>query len=211
LSDDLTDAAARRRFQREAQMTSSLNHPDIVSVYDAGEIEGWQYLVTEFVDGGTLSDRAKQEERGWRQAVELLTGVADGLATAHAANMLHRDIKPAKILVTKSGHAKLEEDQEADPSRTLAESGTRPGAVIGTISYMLPEQASGQQIDARAIASYPGTKSWSTYLDRCFLRRTSGCSTSPPRRPAGCAILSRTTQPGRSTLRLTASRSCSIA
>jgi serine/threonine protein kinase len=115
--------------------------------------------------------------------------VADGLATAHAANMLHRDIKPANILVTKSGHAKLEEDREADLSHTLAKSGTRTGAVIGTIPSMSPEQASGQKIEARAIASYPGTKSWSTYLDRCFRRRTSGCSTSAPRRPAGYAIL----------------------
>jgi len=103
LSDDLADATARRRFQREAQMASSLNHPHILTVYDAGEIDGKQYLVTEYIDGGTLRDWIKQEKRTWRQVVELLTGVADGLATAHAANILHRDIKPANILVTKSG------------------------------------------------------------------------------------------------------------
>src|SRR5438067_4178121 len=86
LSGDLADAAARRRFQREAQMASSLNHPHILTVYDAGEIEGKQCLVTEYIDGGTLTDWARREKRTWRQVVELLTGVSDGLATAHAAN-----------------------------------------------------------------------------------------------------------------------------
>src|ERR1700722_19453781 len=85
LSDHLADVGARRRFQREAQMASSLNHPHILTVYDIGEFEGRQYLVTEFVDGGTLRDWAKAEKRSWRQTVALLTDVADGLAAAHAA------------------------------------------------------------------------------------------------------------------------------
>ena len=107
LSDELADAAARRRFQREAQMASSLNHPHILTVHDIGEFEGRQYIVTEFVDGGTLKDWAQREKPGWRQIVELLTGVADGLAAAHAAGILHRDIKPANILVAKNGYAKV--------------------------------------------------------------------------------------------------------
>src|SRR6201997_2227373 len=72
LSDDLANAAARRRFQREAQMASSLNHPHILTVYDAGESEGRQYIVTEYIDGGTLRDWAKGEKRTWRQSIELL-------------------------------------------------------------------------------------------------------------------------------------------
>src|SRR5690348_1114109 len=107
LSDELADAAARRRFQREAQMASSLNHPHIVTVHDAGEHEGQQYLVTEYIDGGTLSEWSRSGSRTWREIVELLTGVADGLATAHEAKILHRDIKPANVLVMKSGYAKL--------------------------------------------------------------------------------------------------------
>ena len=107
LSDDLADAAARRRFQREAQMASSLNHPHILTVYDTGEFEGRQYLATEFVDGGTLKNWAQQQPRSWEDVTELLTGVADGLATAHQAGILHRDIKPDNILVTTSGYAKL--------------------------------------------------------------------------------------------------------
>src|SRR5436190_7256139 len=79
LSDTLADPAARRRFQREAQTASSLNHPHILTVHDAGEFESRQYLVTEFVDGGTLRDWAKGKH-DWRETVELLTGVAEGLA-----------------------------------------------------------------------------------------------------------------------------------
>ena len=82
LSDKLADADGRRRFQREAQTASSLNHPHILTVYDAGELEGRQYLVTEYIDGGTLSEWSRNGKRTWREIVELLTGVADGLATA---------------------------------------------------------------------------------------------------------------------------------
>jgi dienelactone hydrolase len=156
LSEHLLDANARRRFQQEARMASALNHPHILTVYDAGELDGRQYLVTEFVDGGTLADwRASAPHHGWRQCVELLIGVADGLATAHAANMLHRDIKPANILVTRSGYAKLadfglaklaDESGSAGAERTA----TAAGAVLGTIAYMSPEQAAGQTLDQRS-------------------------------------------------------------
>jgi len=158
LSNELADAAARRRFQREAQLASSLNHPHILTVYDAGEFEGTQYLVTEFVDGGTLQDWARTDKRTWRQAVDLLTGVADGLAAAHQADILHRDIKPANILVAKNGYAKLAdfglakltEPSAGEAPGTLTAGPTRPGVVIGTIAYMSPEQASGQRLDGRS-------------------------------------------------------------
>jgi len=106
LSERLGDPAGRRRFQREAQTASSLNHPNILTIHDAGELDGRQYLVMEFV-GETLTSWSQRERRAWRQAVELLAGVADGLAAAHDAGILHRDIKPANILVAKSGYAKL--------------------------------------------------------------------------------------------------------
>src|SRR5450631_1088621 len=127
LSDEFADVAARQRFQREAQLASSLNHPHILTVYDAGEYNGRQYLVTEFVDGGTLKDWAKAEKRTWLEVVELLSGVADGLAAAHQAGILHRDIKPDNILISKSGYAKLAdfglaklaEASESSVNRTL--------------------------------------------------------------------------------------------
>ena len=159
LSDDLADAAARRRFQREAQTASSLNHPHIVTVYDVGEVDGRQYLVTEFVDGGTLKDWAQATKRTWRETIELLTGVADGLAAAHAAGIVHRDIKPENILVAKNGYAKLadfglaklwEATDTLTETRTRSAGHTRPGMIVGTIAYMSPEQAAGQPVDARS-------------------------------------------------------------
>jgi serine/threonine protein kinase/Tol biopolymer transport system component len=160
LSDDFADAAARRRFQREAQMASSLNHPHIVTVHDAGDFDGRQYLVTEFVDGGTLKPWVQSHQPEWRDVLELLTGVADGLAAAHDAGILHRDIKPANILITKSGYAKLADfglaklaEQPAagnDATRTITDELTRRGTIVGTIAYMSPEQASGRNVDARS-------------------------------------------------------------
>jgi serine/threonine protein kinase len=156
LADTFADANARRRFQREAQTASSLNHPHIVTVYDIGEIEDQQYLVTEYVEEGTLRAWV-QNPRGWRPVVEMIIGVADALATAHAANILHRDIKPENVLFTKSGYAKLTDFglakiAESDPGSlaTVDATGTRPGVIMGTIAYMSPEQASGRNLDARS-------------------------------------------------------------
>lgn len=157
LSTDLADATARRRFQREAQLASSLNHPHILTVHDAGELDGRQYLVTEFVDGGTLRDWSKASPRSWQDVVELVIGLADGLATAHDAGILHRDIKPGNILVTKTGYAKLADFGLAKLHESLSlvndgvtESRTRAGAIVGTIGYMSPEQATGRPVDARS-------------------------------------------------------------
>jgi serine/threonine protein kinase len=156
ISVELADVTARRRFQREAQMASSLNHPHILTVHDAGDYEGRQYLVTEFVDGGTLQDWTKAGKRTWREIVTLLAGVADGLAAAHGAGILHRDIKPANILVARNGYAKLadfglaklEEAAPDEATPTVTEGHTRPG-IIGTLAYMSPELLEGRPTDAR--------------------------------------------------------------
>ena len=158
LSDQIADPPARRRFQREARMASSLNHPHIVTVHDAGEFEGRQYLVTEFVDGGTLKDWLAEARRAWPQVLELLIGVADGLAAAHDAGILHRDIKPANILIARNGYAKLadfglaklQDDNLQAATHARSDQPTRTGMIIGTIAYMSPEQASGQALDARS-------------------------------------------------------------
>jgi serine/threonine protein kinase len=158
LSEDFADATARQRLQREAQTASSLNHPHILTVYDVGEFEGREYLVTELIDGGTLKSWAREQPRTWENVVDLLTGVADGLVAAHQAGILHRDIKPANILVTSSGYAKLADFglakiEEGLPSPASAVSSlehTQKGIVAGTIAYMSPEQASGKPLDARS-------------------------------------------------------------
>jgi serine/threonine protein kinase len=159
LSAEVADPAARRRFQREAQTASSLNHPHILTVHDAGEVDGQQYLVTEFLDGGTLRDRMNSRDLTWRAAIELLVGVADALAVAHDAGILHRDVKPENILLTKSGYAKLADFGLARPhdegapqhtTRTEDWSRTRPGSIVGTVAYMSPEQAAGRPLDSRS-------------------------------------------------------------
>jgi Tol biopolymer transport system component len=156
LSADVADWSARQRFQREAQLASSLNHPHILTVHDADEFEGRQYLVTELIDGGTLRAWNEARRRGWQEIVEILAGVADGLAAAHDAGIMHRDIKPENILLTTSGYAKVADfglaKLHASPAaltRTDIDR-TRPGAIIGTLSYMSPEQANGQPVGARS-------------------------------------------------------------
>jgi len=156
VSSEHVNESARRRFQQEARMASALNHPHILTVHEAGEFEGQQYLVTEFIDGGTVREWARNHKPDWRQVAELLIGVADGLACAHEAGILHRDIKPDNILVTKSGYAKLADfglaklTQDEELAEAVTVSRTRPGVIIGTIAYMSPEQASGKPLDARS-------------------------------------------------------------
>jgi Tol biopolymer transport system component len=158
LSAEGADAGARDRFRREAQTASSLNHPNILTVHDVGAYEDREYLVSELVEGGTLRDWAAREQRSWRQILELLIGVADGLAEAHAAGIIHRDIKPENILVARNALAKLGDFGLAkllDPSTSTGETRetrvrTRTGLVVGTIAYMSPEQSLGKQLDARS-------------------------------------------------------------
>jgi serine/threonine protein kinase len=154
-----TDRDRLARFEREARTLASINHPHILTVHDVGESDGQQYLVTEFVDGGTLKTWARTEARTWRQIVDFLVGVADGLAAAHAAGFVHRDVKPENILISRNGYAKLADfgltklfeptDGEA-ATHTAAAGRTRPGMILGTIAYMSPEQASGKPVDARS-------------------------------------------------------------
>ena len=159
LSTAAADADARRRFAQEAQAASALNHPHIVTVYDVGESDGKQYIVSELVDGGTLEDWSTgARQRTWRQVVELVTGVADGLAAAHNAGVLHRDVKPSNILIDANGYAKLADFGLAKLVGSLVASAaprdasrkTREGVVVGTVAYMSPEQAAGQPLDARS-------------------------------------------------------------
>ena len=121
-------------------------------------LQGRQYLVMECVDAGTLKDWAKERKRTPKEIAELLTGVGDGLAAAHEAGMLHRDVKPTNILIARNGYAKLAdfglaklapaERIEVDPSSSQLPS--QKGAILGTIAYMSPEQASGEALDSRS-------------------------------------------------------------
>ena len=146
------------RFEREARLLASLNHPHLLTVYDVGEVDARPYLVTEFVDGGTFKTWTQSQTRPWRQSIEPLVGVADGLAAAHAAGIVHRDVKPDNILMSTHGYAKLADFGlaklfEAIGGATATDNApghTQPGMIVGTIAYMSPEQAAGMPADARS-------------------------------------------------------------
>ncbi len=157
LSSEVATEQRRHRFQHEAQTASSLNHPQILSVFEAGTENGQQYLITEYVDGFTLRDWIRRERPSVRHIIEVLMGIADALACAHQAGIVHRDVKPENILISRQGYAKLTDFGLAkllDPepggdAATRTAVATGAGAILGTVPYMSPEQATGLAVDAR--------------------------------------------------------------
>ncbi|GHE66086.1 putative serine/threonine-protein kinase [Streptomyces spiralis] len=154
-ADLARDPSFQARFRREAQSAASLNHPAIVAVYDTGEdyIDGVSipYIVMEYVDGSTLrellhSGRKLLPER----AMEMTVGILQGLEYAHRSGIVHRDIKPANVMLTRNGQVKV---MDFGIARAMGDSGmtmTQTAAVIGTAQYLSPEQAKGEQVDARS-------------------------------------------------------------
>jgi serine/threonine protein kinase/TolB-like protein len=157
------DPQALQRLQREARAASSLQHPNICTIYDVDEHEGRPFIAMELLEGETLRDRLGPGPLKLDTLLELGTQIADALETAHARGIVHRDIKPANILVTKRGQAKLldfglAKNTDADPAgpgdtalpTAMDEKHlTSPGTAIGTVAYMSPEQARGEGLDAR--------------------------------------------------------------
>ncbi|WP_407551447.1 Stk1 family PASTA domain-containing Ser/Thr kinase [Streptomyces sp. Pv4-95] len=149
------DPSFQARFRREAQSAASLNHPSIVAVYDTGEdyVDGVSipYIVMEYVDGSTLrellhSGRKLLPER----SLEMTIGVLQALEYSHRAGIVHRDIKPANVMLTRTGQVKV---MDFGIARAMGDSGmtmTQTAAVIGTAQYLSPEQAKGEQVDARS-------------------------------------------------------------
>ncbi|MGH7552686.1 MAG: protein kinase domain-containing protein, partial [Longimicrobiales bacterium] len=148
-----TDPARIERFIREAQLASSLNHPAIVSVYDAGTVDSMHYLAMELIEGQTL-DVWTRSTRDVRKIVEVLAAVADGLARAHAGGIVHRDLKPQNVMVARGGHPKILDFGVAkltDPEPGNGDhSNTAPSHALGTGAYMSPEQAQGEVVDSRS-------------------------------------------------------------
>src|SRR6266540_1323349 len=153
-----------RRFQREARSVSALNHPNIITIYDFGQENGRDYIVSEFVEGRTLRDVVGGPDVSLNQILDIVIQVASALEAAHAAGIVHRDIKPENIMLRPDGYAKVldfglakltEPESGGDEAKTNVSVAppdfeTRTGMVLGTVNYMSPEQARGQKVDGRS-------------------------------------------------------------
>jgi serine/threonine protein kinase len=158
-AESMKKAERVRRFEQEARTVSALNHPNIVTVYEIGQIDGTHYMATEYVEGHTLRT-VLASPVSVTKALDIATQTAAALAAAHAAGIVHRDIKPENIMVRPDGYikvldfglAKLAEVQTLSASGddpTMLSALTSPGQIMGTYAYMSPEQARGLDVDAR--------------------------------------------------------------
>ncbi|MFJ4704319.1 Stk1 family PASTA domain-containing Ser/Thr kinase [Streptomyces anulatus] len=154
-ADLARDPSFQARFRREAQSAASLNHPAIVAVYDTGEdyVDGVSipYIVMEYVDGSTLRELLHSGRRLLpERTLEMTVGILQALEYSHRAQIVHRDIKPANVMLTRTGQVKV---MDFGIARAMGDSGmtmTQTAAVIGTAQYLSPEQAKGEQVDARS-------------------------------------------------------------
>lgn len=155
------DAARIKRFEREARAASALNHPNIITIFEIGQLDGKHFIAAEYIDGQTLRELLAGGQIAIKEAVEIAIQIASALSAAHDAGIIHRDIKPENVMLRRDGYVKVLDfglvkltEQQASAGRTNASDGdlakTNPGAVLGTARYMSPEQALGQNVDHRS-------------------------------------------------------------
>ena len=158
ITGDLVDDDIIERFESEALSASALNHPGILTVHEFGEHQGLHYLVTEFIEGETLRQHLKHGPMRVDEALDVAIQIASALDTAHAAGLIHRDVKPENVMLRPDGFVKLLDfglakvaiapDAAASGDTRVAR--TQPGIMLGTIGYMAPEQVRCQAVDHRA-------------------------------------------------------------
>src|SRR2546429_449817 len=163
LPESVAHADRRRRFLQEARAASALNHPHILTVYEIGETDGKPYITMEYIEGETLRQKIDSKALRIKDALEIAIQVAEGLAKAHEHGIAHRDLKPENLMISRDGYAKIldfglakliERRQAAlvadSLEKTLIQVKTKDGMILGTISYMSPEQLLGQRVDLRS-------------------------------------------------------------
>jgi tetratricopeptide (TPR) repeat protein len=201
-----------KRFEHEARAASALNHPNIVTVYDTGEHDGYPWIAMELVDGKSLREFVSKGAPSIRRLVHIAAQVADGLAAAHEKGITHRDLKPENIMVTPQGLVKILDFGLAKQATALAGGdqttadasiATRPGRIVGTLNYMSPEQARGWPVDYRSDQFSLGTILYEMFAGRRPFRGAShadvlsailsrdpeGLTRVNPRVPAALALL----------------------
>ena len=182
-----TDKERLARFEREARSASALNHPNIVTIYELGQADSIHYIAMELIAGETLRKLLDSGMVPWRKAIPLAAQVADGLAKAHEAGVVHRDLKPENLMVSEDGLLKIldfglakfvaGQRHPVSDAETIADSGTGPGTLLGTIPYMSPEQVNGQTIDFRSDQFAFGSILYEMLTGKRAFQRSSAAAT----------------------------------
>jgi eukaryotic-like serine/threonine-protein kinase len=157
-TERVSDPERKRRFIQEARAASALNHPNIITIHDVGSENGIDFIVMEYVSGKTLDQRIPRKGMQLDETLKLAVQMADALAKAHSAGIIHRDLKPTNVMVTDEGLvkvldfglAKLTTVENDEGGTRTTQLQTEEGTIVGTVSYMSPEQAEGKKVDARS-------------------------------------------------------------
>jgi serine/threonine protein kinase len=157
--EKMADSERKRRFVQEAKAASSLNHPNIVTIHDIANENGMDFIVMEYVQGKTLEALVPRKGLRLNETLKLSIQMGDALAKAHSAGIIHRDFKPSNVMVTEDGVVKVvdfglakltEVSERGDEATRTLQHETEEGTIVGTVSYMSPEQAEGKKVDARS-------------------------------------------------------------